>query len=478
MENKVDKEHDKDEINIKIKNDKTQNNIITIEKINNSIDKLNNKKNNSFDDEKESLKSVIKKSMIDSSNISDENSKNYEKSLGSKGMNDIIIINNNIDNDFENNLQNFILNEDLINEKKYENNNNKDFSDFEEYLKKRRSFKSLQLINETYESFLTRNDSDNQNKTINKEKYIETIFDKITKLNKNGNIIGIKSFPRPYVEIGNNLKALQKLLFKQNYNDEIKITKENDMRYSGQTNQLIFDFLNKSVTLNKLKSNELAFIKLNDNKQLKELINSQKNLEDDIEGRKIYLKSENIKAEEYNILYSENYMNLIRKKVANQNWCNVLKNNYIRIGYRKLHFLQKEIKKFLKKVKLEKEEVKIRIDTKIKLFNMLFKDCITKHIRKKIFKIFCPVIKKKNRHTNSICISRGNLTESNCFLNKMKMSRNKHLNKKSSGILKESESIIVNDEDIFIFFTTDISNPEIFQKYNLTQNDMKTIQQI
>lgn len=118
------------------------------------------------------------------------------------------------------------------------------------------------------------------------------------------------------------------------------------MRYSGQTNQLIFDFLNKSVTLNKLKSNELAFIKLNDNKQLKELINSQKNLEDDIEGRKIYLKSENIKAEEYNILYSENYMNLIRKKVANQNWCNVLKNNYIRIGYRKLHFLQKEIKNF------------------------------------------------------------------------------------------------------------------------------------
>ena len=169
-----------------------------------------------------------------------------ENSLESKEKNDIIIVNNNnIDDDFENNLQNFMLNEDLINEQKYENNNNNNFSDFEEYLKKRRSFKSLQLINETYESFLTRNDSDNQNKTINKEQYIETIFDKITKLNKKGHIIGIKSFPRPYVEIGNNLKALQKLLFKPNYYDEIKITKENDMKYIGQANQLIVDFLNK-----------------------------------------------------------------------------------------------------------------------------------------------------------------------------------------------------------------------------------------
>ena len=461
MEKNIKKEHEKDEI---------------LEKMNNSKDTFNNKTDNNFDKENESFKSDIKKDNNENM-ISHEKSGQYENSLESKEKNDIIIVNNNFDNDFENNLQNFMLNEDLINEQKYENNNNNNFSDFEEYLKKRRSFKSLQLINETYESFLTRNDSDNQNKTVNKEQYIETIFDKITKLNKKGNIIGIKSFPRPYVEIGNNLKALQKLLFKPNYNDEIIITKENDMKYIGQTNQLIVDFLNKSVTVNKLKNNDLAFVKLNDNKKIKELLYSQKNLEDDIEGRKTYLKSQNIKAEEYNILYSDNYMNLIRKKVANQNWSHVLKNNYIRIGYRRLHFLQKEIKKFLKKVRLEKEEVKIRIDTKIKLFNMLFKDCILKYIRKKVFKILRPIIKKKNRHTNSLCISRGNLTESNCFQNKIKLSRNKRLNKKKNDLI-ETESIIENDEDIFIFFTTDISDPEIFQKYNLTQTDMKSIEQI
>jgi hypothetical protein len=249
------------------------------------------------------------------------------------------------------------------------------------------------------------------------------------------------------------------------------------MRYSGQTNQLIEDFSNKNDTLNKLKSNELALVKLNDNKKLKELLYSQKNLEDDIEAKKTFLKSKNIYAEEYNILYSDNYMNLIRKKVANQNWCHVLKNNYIRIGYRRLYFLQKEIKKFLKKIRLEKEEVKIRIDTKIKLFNMLFKGCILKYIRNNVFKILFPVIKKKHRPTNSLCISRGNLTESICFNKKIKLSRNKRFNKKNND-LKETESVIENDEDIFIFFSTDVSNPEIFQKYNLTKNDVKTIQQI
>ena len=108
---------------------------------------------------------------------------------------------------------------------------------------------------------------------------------------------------------------------------------------------------------------------------------------------------------------------------------------------------------------------------------MLFKDCILKYIRKKVFKILRPIIKKKNRHTNSLCISRGNLTESNCFQNKIKLSRNKRLNKKKNDLI-ETESIIENDEDIFIFFTTDISDPEIFQKYNLTQTDMKSIEQI
>ena len=44
------------------------------------------------------------------------------------------------------------------------------------------------------------------------------------------------------------------------------------MKYIGQTNQLIIDFLNKSVTVNRLKNNELTFVKLNDNKKVKELL--------------------------------------------------------------------------------------------------------------------------------------------------------------------------------------------------------------
>ena len=77
------------------------------------------------------------------------------------------------------------------------------------------------------------------------EGYIETIFEKMKRIQGDGNITGLKNFPRPYCEIGSQIKALLRRLLKQTVRDDNIISTENDMKYSGKTNQLIEDFSNK-----------------------------------------------------------------------------------------------------------------------------------------------------------------------------------------------------------------------------------------
>ena len=358
--------------------------------------------------------------------------------------------------------------DDILEDNKLEIKKNKKFSD-----------KLMICINDNFNLF-----KENKDKKIDKEVYIETIFEKMTNLQKSVNTKGIKTFPRPYLEVGNNLKILQKKFIRKNLLDEISISKVNDIKYSGNTSQLIMDFSDKKTLLKKIQINnekvlrELNFVKIKKKKidfskkiDIDKMIRFEKNLEDDLKERKYFLKSKNIKAEEYNILNILNFKRVIRKKVINNYWSKYSKNNYIRIVYRRLFYLQKSMKKFLNRVKVKKKELRITLETKLKLFIMLLKESLLKYFKREIGKKIMSKCKKKHRHIkSSICVVRRALNEENFFYEKIKYEKNKKL--KTENLFLDSESVIQNDEDIFIFLTNDKSDSEFFQRYNLTIDDL------
>ena len=298
------------------------------------------------------------------------------------------------------------------------------------------------------------------------------MLNKMSKLLFNGNVTGIKNFPRPYLEVGNNLKILQKRFLKENLENENLIVNNIDMKYSGKTNQLIIDFSNKENLIKKMNNEDLSFSKFNldfinenNNKQI-----NKNELEDEIEEKKIFLKSKNIKAEEFNILKSDKYINLIRKKITFDNkWSKYSKNYYITIAYRKINLLQRNIKIFLKKINEEKEEIKVKKETKKKLFKFLFKESILNHIRKYVFKKLFPEKNKKER--NSLCIIRTQESENN--VSHRKNQRNKNINLNLNNFV-DTDSVIFNDNDIYIFVTKDNQDSYALKKYNIDKKDINS----
>ncbi len=415
--------------------------------------KINSKASSKFNSKKNNI-IVHMNSKNFSFNDFNEKSNNSEYSFSQSFESDKSII-INFDDD------------DILEDNKLEIKKNKKFSD-----------KLMICINENFNLF-----TDNKDKKIDKEVYIETIFEKMSNLQKSVNTKGIKTFPRPYLEVGNNLKILQKKFIRKNLLDEISVSKVNDIKYSGNTSQLIMDFSDKKTLLKNIKINnekvlrELNFVKVkkkidfSKKLDIDKMIRFEKNLEDDLKERKYFLKSKNIKAEEYNILNTLNFKRIIRKKVINNYWSKYSKNNYTRIGYRRLFYLQKSMKKFLNKVKVKKKELRITLETKLKLFIMLLKESLVKYFKREIGKKIMLKCKKKHRHTNSsIYVVKRSLNEENFFYEKIKYEKNKKL--KTENLFLDSESVIQNDEDIFIFLTNDKSDSEFFQRYNLTLDDL------
>ncbi len=312
--------------------------------------------------------------------------------------------------------------------------------------------------------------SEKKEEEINKKNKYEFMLNEMSKLLFNGNINGIKNFPRPYLEVGNNLKILQKRFLKNNLDNENLIVNKIDMKYSGETNQLIIDFSNKENLIKKMHNEDLSFSKFNldflnenNNKQI-----NKNELEDEIKEKKIFLKSKNIKAEEFNILKSDKYINLIRKKITFDNkWNKFSKNYYITIAYRKINLLQRNIKNFLKKINEEKEEIKVKKETKKKLFKFLFKESILNHIRKYVFKKLFPEKNKKER--NSLCIIRTEESENNVSHRKKQRNKNIDLNLKN---FVDTDSVIFNDNDIYIFVTKDNEDSYALKKYNIDKKDI------
>ncbi len=200
-------------------------------------------------------------------------------------------------------------------------------------------------------------------------------------LKENGK--GIKSFPRPYCEIGNSYKILKKIIDKSNnIGDDLYLCKAFDIKYSGITSQLILNVSEKKYQLNKLVSKEsiiVPFNEKNDNDYDYEHDNDKiKDLAEDIFETKMFLKSKNITSEivgEKTVINNRHYFT---KK-------------YVIDEVKKISLIQKNIKKFLKNKKnkhLNKENSKSVFLSKVKVFRLVLKECIVNNVRKNVFELF------------------------------------------------------------------------------------------
>ena len=197
---------------------------------------------------------------------------------------------------------------------------------------------------------------------------------------------------------------------------------------------------------------------------------TENELENEVKEKKTFLKSKNINAQEFNILQSDKYINLIRKRVTFDNkWSKFTKNNCITIAYRKINLLQKNIKLYLKRIKEETEEVRIKKETKKKVFRILIKEIILNHIRKYVYKKLFP--KRKRRKKNSLCIVRRQTTDISENLSSQRKIRNRNISTDINNQF-DSDSVIVNDDDIYIFVTKDNIESRILEKYNIDKNDV------
>ena len=309
-------------------------------------------------------------------------------------------------------------------------------------------------------------------KKENNEKKIdfENEYEKLYKILGKGNIVGTKNFPRPYSEIGVNLNILKQKNEKNSNQINIHLSKEQDMKYSGKTSQLIADFINKKNTLNKMNNGKLKDF------NIKDIHFNKQKLKEEIGDKKIFLKSKNIKAKEFNIIHSQKYINLIKKKVCNQKW------NY----YSKKSFFKLNTNIIEDKSKNDnKEQIIIKFGDKIKLFLLLIKECIQLNIRKQIFNILNSMeyrikrkLKKVNHKKYNSFFSLRKSTEYSDNSTKINSNRNTQ-NFKCDSIndYNGSSSVIFNDESIFILLSNDNINLDIAEKYELTQNEIELYNQ-
>ena len=302
-------------------------------------------------------------------------------------------------------------------------------------------------------------------------------YEKLSKLLGKGNITGLKNFPRPYCEIGFNIKAFLRKMIKENNNVDKNMTKEHDMKYSGKTGQLIVDIVNKKMTLNKIQKNDIVGKRINyfTNDGNNIIKYNEEQLEEEIGEKKVFLKSKNINANEYDVLKSDKYISLIKKKVNYNKW-----NFYTKkCCYRN----EEDKKQFKEKLKMEKkEEIIVKFGIKMKVFYMIFKECLVNHIRNEVLLILYPIelrIERSLKNSNSNKINSffslrrtTDYSDNGSFRNNNKNNKVSKLDSLIFNTNNES-SVIFNDESIFVYFNKNNLNKETVKKYQITTNDLK-----
>ena len=231
----------------------------------------------------------------------------------------------------------------------------------------------------------------------------------------------LKTFPRPYHEIGNNIKILRNRIQRRENNVlETAINRISKLKLEGKFNKL---FSKKKI--------------INFNKNKKKIISSlDKNIND---------KNNN------DILDSNKYVMIMRKKVVINKWNYFYKIDNYNEFKKKLFFIQKEVKKYLNKIKQKKKNQNKRI-FHIKLFLILYICLITKKIRIEIINIlkskYGLLIKKNDIEQysfNFFKIKRG-IKQEKINVNYL----NFQTSKKSNSIIEQTSSTIINDDSIYI----------------------------
>ena len=251
--------------------------------------------------------------------------------------------------------------------------------------------------------------------------------------------ICLKTFPRPYHEIGNNISYIQSKINRKNYSLDISINKSSQILYEGKTGKLIcYNNINSEKIRKSLKINSFRKSGIN-------IFNNNK--------RKTFLNNKNISNRNYDIINNVKYVNKMNKRIIFKKWFFTSKiDNYNEI--KKLYLIQKAIKKYLKKLKAQKiNQSKRNFHTK--LFIVLLINNLTKNIRINIVKMlkykYDTIIKyiekniQKNPSLKFIEVRRGV---------KHERSKTSYLNfqslNKPISVKEQTSSTIINDETIYV----------------------------
>ena len=246
-----------------------------------------------------------------------------------------------------------------------------------------------------------------------------------------------------------------------NFNDDLFLFKAFDIKYSGITNQLIFNFDEKK---NKLKKINNGFLNINKNEN-KENCNfdfikyeDDKNIIDDVFENKTFLKSENI---------TSKIKKIKERKFISQKW------NYFSKEFKfyyvdeinKVCLIQRNFKLYLfRKKNYNKGNKKIIM---VKVLKIILRECIVCHVRKTIFEDF----KRKIPIINKIKLNNQSNDNNNMKNNiDILLSPNKEKNK----LINNSESEIIKTNDNF----TKLNNEKINDNNNkiIEKNENKIIQ--
>ncbi len=192
--------------------------------------------------------------------------------------------------------------------------------------------------------------------------------------------ICLKTFPRPFHEIGIYLNVLLKRINLKRFSD-IDCSLQESLIYEGYSGKLL-SFIPIENNNNKNKIKHIHNKSMINRKGLMKNIHSF-NLNK--KENKSFFKNKNIVQKKYDLLKDKKYSKTIFKKINNKKWNYYTKQN-ITFYIKKINYLQKEIRKYLKETKVIKQN-QIQKFLHLKLFIVIFINNLIKKIRKNIISL-------------------------------------------------------------------------------------------
>ncbi len=192
--------------------------------------------------------------------------------------------------------------------------------------------------------------------------------------------ICLKTFPRPFHEIGIYLNVLLKRINLKRFSD-IDCSLQESLIYEGYSGKLL-SFIPIENNNNKNKIKHIHNKSMINRKSLMKNIHSF-NLNK--KENKSFFKNKNIVQKKYDLLKDKKYSKTIFKKINNKKWNYYTKQN-ITFYIKKINYLQKEIRKYLKETKIIKQN-QIQKFLHLKLFIVIFINNLIKKIRKNIISL-------------------------------------------------------------------------------------------